>query len=76
MEETGELARIMSRRFGEQSFKESDTNKNLEEELADILFVLICIANQTHTDLTRAFEKTLEKKTKRDHERHKNNQKL
>ncbi len=76
MEEVGELARIMARTFGEQSFKESDKHKNLEEEIADILFVLICIANQTGIDLTEALEKTLEKKTSRDKNRHKQNPKL
>ncbi len=76
MEETGELARVMSRKFGEQSYKESDKKADLEEEMADILFVLICLANQTGTDLTAAFQKNLEKKTNRDHQRHKNNPKL
>jgi len=76
MEETGELARVMSRQFGEQSFKQGEENANLEEELADILFVLICIANQTNTDLTKALEKSLKKKTERDHNRHKENRKL
>ena len=76
MEETGELARIMSRKFGEQSFKEGEQKENIEEELADILFVLICIANQTGTDLTKALDKSLKKKTIRDGSRHKNNSKL
>jgi NTP pyrophosphatase (non-canonical NTP hydrolase) len=75
-EEVGEVARIMSRRFGEQSFKESDQNKDLGDELADVLFVLICIANQTNIDLTTALHKNLEKKTLRDIERHKSNEKL
>ena len=76
MEETGELARIMARKFGEQSSKKEDLKYKLQEELADILFVLICIANQTNTDLTQAFEESLLKKTKRDHTRHINNPKL
>lgn len=75
-EEVGEVARIISRTYGEQSFKESDKGKNLEDELADVLFVLICLANQTGVDLTKAFEKNMEKKTKRDSKRHKNNAKL
>ena len=75
MEETGELARVMSRKFGEQSVKK-DENLNIEEELADILFVLICIANQTNTDLTTELEKSLNKKTQRDQLRHQNNPKL
>lgn len=75
-EEVGEVARIMSRRFGEQSFKESDQNKDLGDELADVLFVLICIANQTNIDLTTALHKNLKKKTRRDIERHKSNEKL
>ncbi len=74
-EEVGEVARIMSRKYGEQSSKKSDTC-DLEEELADVLFVLICIANQTGVDLTSAFRKNLEKKTKRDKTRHKQNKKL
>ena len=74
-EEVGELARVMARKYGDQSFKEGEKN-NLEEELADILWVLICIANQTGTDLTSAFEKTIEKKTSRDKTRHINNPKL
>ena len=75
-EEVGEVARIMARRYGEQSFKESDKQKELSDELADVLFVLICIANQTGVDLTAALEKNLDKKTQRDSERHKNNEKL
>lgn len=75
-EEVGELARIIARTYGEQSFKESEKDKNLSEEMADILFVLICLANQTGTDLTEAFQKSIEKKTKRDKNRHKNNEKL
>ncbi len=76
MEEVGEVARIMSRKYGEQSFKKSDEEVNLADEMADVLFVLICIANQTGIDLTTAFEKNLEKKTQRDSQRHKNNPKL
>lgn len=75
-EEVGEVARIISRTYGEQSFKKSDLNKKLEEEIADVLFVLICLANQTGIDLTEAFNKNLQKKMKRDSERHKNNTKL
>lgn len=69
-EEVGEVARIMSRLYGEQSFKSSDLKKDLPDELADVLFVLICIANQTGIDLTEAFQKNLEKKTSRDSKRH------
>jgi|SRR5690554_2491268 len=76
MEEVGEVARIMSRRYGEQSEKESDKNKDLGDELADVLFVLTCIANQTGIDLTTAIQKNLEKKTNRDKDRHHNNEKL
>ncbi|WP_337041794.1 nucleotide pyrophosphohydrolase [Emticicia sp. 17c] len=76
MEEVGEVARIMARRYGEQSEKESDKNKDLGDEMADVLFVLICLANQTNIDLTEAFTKNLEKKTKRDKLRHLNNEKL
>ena len=76
MEEVGELARIMARVYGEQSFKKSDQDYNLADEMADILFVLICLANQTGVDLTDALQKNLEKKTKRDKDRHKNNEKL
>ncbi|MCB0506920.1 MAG: nucleotide pyrophosphohydrolase [Bacteroidetes bacterium] len=75
-EEVGEVARIIARKYGEQSFKESDKDKLLDDELADVLFVLICIANQTDIDLTKALERNLLKKTKRDSERHKNNEKL
>lgn len=75
-EEVGELARIMSRKYGDQSFKESDKNKEMADEMADILWVLLCIANQTNIDLTSAFEKNIQKKTDRDSERHKNNPKL
>jgi len=76
MEEVGEVARIMSRKYGEQSFKESDKKVDLGDEMADVLFVLICLANQTGIDLTQALEKNLEKKNIRDAERHKNNEKL
>lgn len=76
MEEVGELARIMSRRYGEQSEKESDKNLTLADEIADILFVLICISNQTGVDLESAFNKNMEKKTSRDQTRHINNEKL
>lgn len=76
MEEVGELARVMSRTFGDQSFKESDKNVSLSGEMADILFVLICLANQTGVDLTDALRQSLEKKTQRDADRHKNNSKL
>ncbi|MEJ5993415.1 nucleotide pyrophosphohydrolase [Pedobacter sp. Du54] len=76
MEEVGEVARIMSRKYGEQSFKKSDEAVNLADEMADVLFVLICLANQTGIDLNAAFIKNLEKKTNRDSERHKNNEKL
>ena len=75
-EEVGEVARIMARRYGEQSEKESDKNKDLGEEMADVLWVLICLANQTGIDLTEAFQKNLEKKTVRDKERHHQNLKL
>jgi len=75
-EEVGEVARIIARKYGEQSFKESDKQKELSDELADVLFVLICLANQTGVDLTQALEKNLEKKTNRDSERHQNNEKL
>lgn len=75
-EEVGEVARIISREYGEQSFKSNDKSKELSSELADVLFVLICIANQTGVDLTDAFQKTIEKKTQRDATRHKENQKL
>ncbi len=76
MEEVGEVARIMARRYGEQSEKESDKNKDLGDEMADVLFVLICLANQTGIDLEQALIKNLEKKTARDTERHANNPKL
>lgn len=76
MEEVGEVARIMSRRYGEQSEKESDKGKDLGDELADVLFVIMCIANQTGVNLEDALKKNLEKKTQRDHSRHKNNTKL
>jgi NTP pyrophosphatase (non-canonical NTP hydrolase) len=76
MEEVGEVARIIARKYGEQSFKQGEEDKDLAEELADVLFVLICIANQTNIDLTSALEKSIEKKTLRDHLRHKENPKL
>ncbi|SFB17873.1 nucleotide pyrophosphohydrolase [Algoriphagus aquimarinus] len=76
MEEVGELARIMSRTYGEQSFKESDKGKDLGDEMADVLWVLICLANQTGVDLTEAMKKNFEKKNVRDIDRHKNNEKL
>lgn len=76
MEEVGEVARIMARKYGEQSFKKSDEEVNLADEMADVLFVLICLANQTGIDLTQALQQNLEKKTKRDTERHQNNEKL
>lgn len=76
MEEVGEVARIMARRYGEQSEKESDKNKDLGDELADVLFVIVCIANQTNINLEEALTKNLEKKTNRDGTRHKNNNKL
>ncbi len=76
MEEVGEVARLISRTYGEQSFKESDKNKDLADEFADVLFVLICLANQTGVDLNEAFKRNIEKKTNRDSERHKNNDKL
>ncbi|MEO9022425.1 MAG: nucleotide pyrophosphohydrolase [Ginsengibacter sp.] len=76
MEEVGELSRLMVRKFGEQSFKESDKNKELADEMADVLWVLICLANQTGVDLTDALEKNFEKKNVRDKERHKGNEKL
>lgn len=75
-EEVGEVARIMARRYGEQSEKETDKNKDLGDELADVLWVLICLANQTGVNLTEAFEKNLEKKEHRDKERHRGNPKL
>jgi NTP pyrophosphatase (non-canonical NTP hydrolase) len=76
MEEVGEVARIMARQYGEQSFKKSDKEVNLADEMADVLFVLICLANQTGVDLTEALEKNLHKKSIRDAERHQNNEKL
>ena len=76
MEETGELARIMARKYGEQSTKPGEEAKNLGDEMADLLFVLICLANQTGIDLEEAFEKNLTKKTERDSNRHINNPKL
>ena len=76
MEEVGEVARIMARQYGEQSFKKSDNEVNLADEMADVLFVLICLANQTGVDLTEALEKNMQKKNIRDAERHKNNEKL
>lgn len=76
MEEVGEVARIMARQYGEQSFKKSDTEINLADEMADVLFVLICLANQTGIDLTDALEKNMVKKSIRDTERHRNNEKL
>ena len=76
MEEVGELARIMSRKYGEQSFKDNEESLNLADEMADVLWVLLCLANQTGVNLTEAFETNLKKKTERDKERHKNNEKL
>ena len=76
MEEVGEVARIMARQYGEQSFKKSDNEVNLADEMADVLFVLICLANQTGIDLTDALEKNMQKKSIRDAERHRNNEKL
>ena len=76
MEEVGELARIMARQYGEQSFKESDKEVNLADEMADVMWVLMCLANQTGVNLTDAFAKNMEKKTRRDIDRHKNNEKL
>jgi len=75
-EEVGEVARIIARRYGEQSEKESDRDKDLGEELADVLFVVLCLANQTGINLQEAFDKKLDLKTKRDHDRHHNNKKL
>lgn len=75
-EEVGELARIMARTYGDQSFKKSDLNKDLGDEMADVLWVLICLANQTGINLTDAFKRNLEKKTNRDKDRHINNEKL
>ncbi|MFO7673788.1 MAG: nucleotide pyrophosphohydrolase [Lutibacter sp.] len=75
-EEVGEVARIIARRYGEQSEKESDKGKDLGEELADVVFVVLCLANQTGIDLQAAFDKKMAVKTKRDHDRHQNNKKL
>lgn len=75
-EEVGEVARIIARKYGEQSFKKGEADNDLSDEFADVLFVLICLANQTGTDLTEALEKNLEKKESRDKTRHKNNEKL
>lgn len=75
-EEVGEVARIIARRYGEQSEKESDKDKDLGEELADVVFVVLCLANQTGIDLQAAFDKKMDIKTKRDHDRHHNNEKL
>jgi len=75
-EEVGEVARIIARRYGEQSEKESDKSKDLGEELADVMFVVLCLANQTGIDLQKAFDKKLKIKTERDHDRHQNNKKL
>lgn len=76
MEEVGELSRIMVRQYGEQSYKKTDEGKDLSDEMADVLWVLLCLANQTGVDLTTAFAKNMEKKTLRDAERHKGNTKL
>jgi NTP pyrophosphatase (non-canonical NTP hydrolase) len=75
-EEVGEVARIIARRYGEQSEKESDKNKDLGEELADVVFVVLCLANQTGVDLQEAFDKKMALKSRRDHDRHHNNEKL
>jgi len=75
-EEVGEVARIIARRYGEQSEKESDKSKDLGEELADVMFVVLCLANQTGVDLQQAFDRKLDLKTRRDHDRHHNNKKL
>ena len=76
MEEVGELSRIMVRKYGDQSFKNHEERENLSDEMADVLWVLLCLANQTGVDLTNALERNFEKKTKRDAERHLNNEKL
>ncbi|MFN8242873.1 MAG: nucleotide pyrophosphohydrolase [Ferruginibacter sp.] len=76
MEEVGELSRLLVRRYGEQSFKESDKGKEIADEMADVLWVLLCLANQTGVDLTAALEKNFEKKNSRDKERHQQNEKL
>lgn len=75
-EEVGELARIIARKYGDQSFKKSDEQYNMADEMADVLWVLICLANQTGVDLNKAFQKNIEKKTNRDKDRHRNNEKL
>jgi len=75
-EEVGELARVMARKYGDQSFKKNETAEHLGDEMADVLWVLICLANQTGIDLTEAFAKNMDKKTMRDADRHKNNEKL
>ncbi|MBN8782593.1 MAG: pyrophosphatase [Sphingobacteriales bacterium SCN 48-20] len=75
-EEVGELARLMARQYGDQSFKDSDKGRELGDEMADVLWVLLCLANQTGVDLTTALQKNLDKKTQRDSERHRNNPKL
>lgn len=75
-EEVGEVARLMARQYGDQSFKESDKNKELADELADVMWVLLCIANQTGIDMTTALEKNFDKKSIRDADRHRNNEKL
>ncbi len=75
-EEVGEVARIISRKYGDQSFKETEAEIDLADEFADVLWVLLCLANQTEVDLTEAFKKNMEKKTRRDFDRHKNNKKL
>ena len=75
-EEVGEVARIIARKYGEQSFKKSDEKINLDDELSDVLFVLLCLANQTGVDLQKSFDKRLEQKAKRDHDRHHSNSKL
>jgi NTP pyrophosphatase (non-canonical NTP hydrolase) len=76
MEEVGELARIMARKYGEQSFKNNESDKDMADEMADVMWVLICLANQTGVNLTDAFQKNMDKKTKRDSNRHKENPKL
>ncbi len=76
MEEVGELARLMARTYGDQSFKSNEEGKQLADEMADVLWVLVCLANQTGVNLTEAVQKNIEKKTNRDSERHKNNEKL
>lgn len=76
MEEVGELARIMARKYGDQSFKSGESDEHLADEMADVLWILICLANQTGIDLTEAFDRNLSKKTNRDKDRHQNNEKL